>query len=394
MSAWQTVQRKRGGSRQEWVACTRCRSKSWVWKSAIERGTHTSCLGCGNNWAEMAQKTPVVGQAWANTMEKSAAKTGGTSGASSGEESAPYELQSYLSDRHLFLRQQSKARGGLVAIQQTMWKMWAEGSTLSIQQMLDLAEESLSKSGTSEPSQRDEAVFKAVEKEWRALDNKAILAKQNAERLRAKSEKLAKELDELKQQILEAEVDKEAKRVAADAAWLRVNTLHEQRRLDSSNTSSSQVDGTDTRAPDDDLEDLEMFAADGADDGLEEHAKAQVAAQKAECAAAAAKHKAFEQEQRQRKEAADRELKAVHSRFAVELQAQTAKRRKVPGGHVQGPAASAEADLHDVVEGVKQAQAMQELLKPLGGLEQQAAAFKDVLAKVISSSAQRATSRG
>ena len=56
--------------------------------------------------------------------------------------------------------------------------------------------------------------------------------------------------------------------------------------------------------------------------------------------------------------------------------------------------ASAEADLHDVVEGVKQAQAMQELLKPLGGLEQQAAAFKDVLAKVISSSAQRATSRG
>ena len=39
---------------------------------------------------------------------------------------------------------------------------------------------------------------------------------------------------------------------------------------------------------DDELEDFDMFAADGTDDGLDDQVKAQVAAQKAECAAVAA----------------------------------------------------------------------------------------------------------
>ena len=89
MSAWQTAQRKRGGSRQLWVACTHCQAKSWVWKSAIERGAHTECTRCGNDWAEMAQLASSVVKLRATTKDRFSAKVGGKSAAQDVEDSAP-----------------------------------------------------------------------------------------------------------------------------------------------------------------------------------------------------------------------------------------------------------------------------------------------------------------
>ena len=77
-------------------------------------------MRCGSDWADMAQKASSTTKSRATSIDKPSAKAAGKSAVQESEDCDSCGLQPYLADRHILLRQQLKAKGGLLAIQKAI----------------------------------------------------------------------------------------------------------------------------------------------------------------------------------------------------------------------------------------------------------------------------------